>query len=488
MNNIIQTKIILFYFGLTRKRETNDLQVLSNNLNEILNLLKTLLYDCDDTKEIDIYVSYFILLYKLIAYTRDITEGKGERDLTYVMIDVWYQHFPILAKNMLKIIPENYGSWKDLKYFCKYTKHTECIDYCIELWNIQLEKDVLSYSQGQPISYVSKWIPREKSAFGWLFEKSAFEWQTRIYSPYPKKEYRQILSLLNQYINTPQIKETQQKWSEIIPDKISTTTKSKQYHTFINTYQNTQTERIKCQQNFEKYFENYNQNNYNQNYNNQNPKNKSFHLGEYIRNPHLQNQKYWNEIKKDILQSNKTPIYLLPILNISIPNLEDAIGIGCMISEISAIKNRIIVYDQNTSWLNLTGLDLTMKIKKIKERHIMEGKANLSNVFKFIQPPLSNDKDIILVIISDFSTEFYDTTDLQHKIIYWNIGSKQPICQEIPKQSIFVSGTSSSILKNIYQNIDTILITDTYDVINNLVNHPRYVKVEEFFQQKIMNE
>jgi len=473
-HNIIKSQIILFYFGLTRKREIKDLETLSHTLNEILNLLKTLLYECDDTKEIDIYVSYFILLYKLIAYTRDINEGKGERDLTYMMIDIWYQHFPILAKNMLKIIPEKYGSWKDLKYFCKYTKHTECIDYCIELWNIQLEKDISQHPL-QPISYVSKWIPREKSAFGWLFEKSVLEWQTRQYSSNPKKEYRQILSLLNQRINTVQIKETQRKWSEIVPEITSVTTRSKQYHTFINTNNNIQNERIECQYNFERY--------YNNNNIQTKSKNKSFHLGEYIKNPHIQNQKYWNEIKKDILYSNHKSKYLLPIVNISISTccLEDAIGIGCMISEISAIKNRIIVYDQHATWINLTGLDLPMKIKKIKERRIMQGKSNLSNAIQLIQSPdISN--DIILVIISDFSTETYDTTNLQNKIIYWNIGSKPPICQQIPEKSIFISGTSSSILKTITEN------NDTYTFITNLVNQPRYVKVEEFFQQKIMDE
>jgi len=480
-HNIIKSQIIFFYFGLTRKREIKDLETLSHSLNEILNLLKTLLYDCDDTKEIDIYVSYFILLYKLIAYTRDINGGKGERDLTYMMIDIWYQHFPILAKNMLKIIPENYGSWKDLKYFCKYTKHTECIDYCIELWNIQLEKDI--QNQCQTISYVSKWIPREKSAFGWLFEKSALEWQTRQYSTDPKKEYRKILSLLNQRLNTPQIKETERKWSEIIPERTSVTTRSKQYHTFINTNQKLQKERIQCQYNFERY--------YNNNNNTQSKsKSKSFHLGEYIKNPHIQNQKYWNEIKKDILYSNHKPKYLLPIVNISIPTcgLEDAIGIGCMISEISAIKNRIVVYDQNATWLNLTGLDLAMKIKKIKERRIMEGKSNLSNAIQLIQSTNIDISNTILVIISDFSTETYDTLELQNKIIYWNIGSKPPIYQQIPEQSICISGTSSSIL-HLFPFKPTITVTndsfETYSFINHLVNHPKYVKVEEFFQQKI---
>ena len=176
MHPKIKNKIIHFYFNLTRKKEQTDLEALSILLDEILILLKTSLYDCDDTIEINMFLSYFILLYKLIAYTRDITQGKGERDLTYMMMDIWYKHFPILGNNMLETITNTYGSWKDLKYFCKYTKNEKCIDFCIELWNNQLEKDITNTIS----SNVCKWIPREKSAFGWLFKKSAEECYNRV--------------------------------------------------------------------------------------------------------------------------------------------------------------------------------------------------------------------------------------------------------------------------------------------------------------------
>ena len=94
-HDTIKTKIIFFYFGLTRKYKIEDLESLSEILDNILYLIKTSLCECDDTLEINHYISYFILLYKLIVYTRDINEGKGERDLSYMMIEVWYKYFPI---------------------------------------------------------------------------------------------------------------------------------------------------------------------------------------------------------------------------------------------------------------------------------------------------------------------------------------------------------------------------------------------------------
>jgi hypothetical protein len=210
-HNIIKNKIIFFYFCLTRKHNEKDLHDLSILLDDLLYILKLSLYECDENIEIDLYISYFVLLYKLIAYTRDICFGKGERDLTYIMVEIWYKYFPVLAKHMLQTITEVYGSWKDLKYYCKYTKHEKMMDYSIELWNNQLEKDLLSLSN-EKISNVSKWIPREKSTFGWLFEKCAIDWYPRFYGTIPlntniiKKEYRQIISSLNFILDTTQIK------------------------------------------------------------------------------------------------------------------------------------------------------------------------------------------------------------------------------------------------------------------------------------------
>jgi hypothetical protein len=113
-----KTQIVLFYFNLTRKHNSTDLQHSATELENILISLKEALYECDDTVEIQTYISYFVVLYKLIAYTRDFYLGKGERDLTYMMITILYIYFPIPAENILEtVIHSKYGSWKDLKYF-----------------------------------------------------------------------------------------------------------------------------------------------------------------------------------------------------------------------------------------------------------------------------------------------------------------------------------------------------------------------------------
>jgi hypothetical protein len=93
-------------------------------------------------------------LYKMIGHTRDIVDGKGECTLTYMMIFTWYEFYPELAMFALKCLVDlgdksihQYGSWKDIKYFCQYCKNRgvfenhELIEYAIELTNAQLKSD-----------------------------------------------------------------------------------------------------------------------------------------------------------------------------------------------------------------------------------------------------------------------------------------------------------------------------------------------------------
>jgi hypothetical protein len=116
--------------------------------------LKNALYNCDDSSEILKLISFFILLYKMIGYTRDMYSGKGERDLAYVMIYVWYKYFQIPALFSLHFLTKpidgeyEYGSWKDIKYFCQYCKtqnHNHLhplIQYAIQITNEQLTEDL----------------------------------------------------------------------------------------------------------------------------------------------------------------------------------------------------------------------------------------------------------------------------------------------------------------------------------------------------------
>jgi len=301
----IQEKIIQLDFQCVRVSSPQEMQELANKVDEILVEL---------TKQPKINTKqYLIMLYKLIAKTRDIKEGKGEYALAYMMIWTWYKYFPELAMNALYLFvispnqeqnQEPYGSWKDIKYMCEYARqqgantHHPLIQYCITLINMILYNDDLLYNGTdanlsiQPISLVSKWIARESSnKFGWLNEALA----TNYFYHYLltaktqesmqkairkcKTQYRQLIAKLNRHIDTIQIKQAGGRWSEIDHAKTTSITLVKnrkallnlanpykpnhhqKSNTTIDICRSTDPDRVQCATNFKQYLETLKQNN-----------------------------------------------------------------------------------------------------------------------------------------------------------------------------------------------------------------------------------
>ena len=126
-SNSSQEQILQLSFQVTRTDENGI-----NKLKIILRNLLALFYKqvSDGTLiEKQIAKGHLSVLYKMIGQTRDIVDGKGECVLTYMMIYTWYEFYPELATFALKCLVDlgdktvhQYGSWKDIKYFCEYCK------------------------------------------------------------------------------------------------------------------------------------------------------------------------------------------------------------------------------------------------------------------------------------------------------------------------------------------------------------------------------
>ena len=112
----IDEKITQFFFQLVRCKNHSDLEL---HLHDILGRL-THVMRTSPTQEA---INRLTLMYKLIGQTRDIVAGKGEQQLTFMQIFIWYRYVPELAMNSLihLVKMQNkehpYGSWKDIKYF-----------------------------------------------------------------------------------------------------------------------------------------------------------------------------------------------------------------------------------------------------------------------------------------------------------------------------------------------------------------------------------
>ena len=538
--DIYPEQITHFAFQLTRKT-SSDLKKISYQLKDLLISLKNALFISDDTEQINKYIHYYILLYKLIAYTRDIFVGKGERDLTYMMIYVWYTQFPILAIHILQQIVSQeqkypFGCWKDIKYFCNYVRENSpkqsedpIIETCINILNQQLIKDLaLDLDESVIKSNVSKWIPREKSKkFGWLFHKCAIQWSQIIYPDYyyycykpsisfqnkVKREYRKNISNLNRQIDTIQIKQCENRWSQIKMDTITENTKQTQLNVLLNQdiygYIRRQTEdRNICRENM---ISNLFYSNLSNSNNNQKKKEiySSFQMKDLIKEiefaytiEYMENiNNNWDKVKGNILQNIEN---IIPILDLTTTNYRNALSISIMLSEISKIQNKILVYDQIPVWVNLS--ETNSLLEKINKIHTIKNSKQIetSNVFTAlellmlsIQNTNMSPEDVanlVLCIVSDFSTpikelqlhiHFFFHKNGYHTpphIIYWNVSLQQTNsypCNAFTTRTLMISGTSSSCFQ--FLNDPLWKEYTPYTYLCNVLSQERYYDLENYF-------
>jgi len=222
------------------------------------------------------------VLYQLMAHTRDIVHGYGERDLAYMQLFEWARVDVPLAKHALELFVNSsngsngngsIGSWKDVKSFFAYMRrvinvrddrdmraYTEMTDFMVGMVNARVAADVLAFYSDDSenenddptttsISLVSKWIPRENKSkkYGNLYERLACDYY-KMWLPKDKSNvtsydravlkckihYRKLISFFNRYLDTPQIKMCEQNWANIDFDRVGRRAQKLQNDAFLN--------------------------------------------------------------------------------------------------------------------------------------------------------------------------------------------------------------------------------------------------------------
>lgn len=180
----------------------NNHDILKQRLDHLLYRLKQ---DFSNTET----HTYLKTLYLLVVHVRDIYFGHGMRDLSYMMILLWYHYFPVLGIYALHqfFVGSVVGSWNDVKYFAKYLFRNGHEDHpllkiLVSLANRQLKYDYQHFLNGKTFSNVCKWIPREKK-MPEFFKMFVCDWVSRkqVFSG-DKKSYRNIISKLNKYFSS----------------------------------------------------------------------------------------------------------------------------------------------------------------------------------------------------------------------------------------------------------------------------------------------
>jgi hypothetical protein len=461
------------------------------NLNLSLNLhLKKVEPNLDLKKE------YLSILYKMIGHTRDIIDGKGEYTLTYMMIRVWYEYYPKLAffaldclvhlpflplkkvddlaLPFLKVEDHPYGSWKDIKYFCEscrskgFANNHPLIQHCVKLLNTQIKKD-FENEEISKISLAAKWAPREKSKFGWLYQLLS----THYFSNYIlsantntqktkailkcNMDYRKILSILNKKIDTLQIKQCEKNWAEINFNNVTSISLSKQKKAFLNVNKKGQpriksqfdNDRNTCKENFNNHIEKATEGKIE-------IKGKRIGLNDFtkealelikIKNVDPKNTSNNQEINLLNLQwkNNSTQTKnlenMIALVDVSGSMdgepLNAAISLGIRVAEKSSLGKRVLTFETNPKWVNLSNSENYVDMVKELKNAPWGGTTNFYLAMEMILDAIIKSKmaieeieKLVLVIFSDMqindadSKFFNNIYDFNKECLYKTIQKK----------------------------------------------------------------
>jgi hypothetical protein len=542
-SNSIQEKILQLSFQVIR---TDDAGV--SSLSIILYDLLSSLKEKVETEEKELAKGYLSILYRMIGQTRDIVSGKGECILSYMMIYTWNKFYPSLAQFALKcfVTHENkavhqYGSWKDLKYFCKYCKSkgdlndSPLIQYAVTLINEQLRKDNLHYALNKEISLVAKWVPREKSSFGWLYQALATDYfsiflssantnDRRIKATLKcKTEYRKLLSMLNKKIDTTQIKQCNQDWKNIDFNKVTSVTLTKQKKAFLNVNKNGEirrpdsVDRITCADNLNEHIQKAVRGEVEM-------KGKRVSMADFTRQARDLLQSNGTQLEKDLLNSQwrdnssqtGTLGKMIAMVDVSGSMSGDpmdvAIALGIRIAENSIIGKRIMTFSATPTWVNLDPYPDFISQVDVVGRANWGMSTNFHAALDLILDAIVQNKmapedvqDMVLVILSDMQMDsgdrcckqvLYDQMKIKYEaagirvhgtpykpphILFWNLRSTSgfPSRTTQPNASM-MSGFSPTLLN--------VFCEEGMDALQSCTPWSLFIKSLENERYKIMND
>jgi Mg-chelatase subunit ChlD len=549
-SNSIQEQIVQFSFQLTR---TSTLKPLENRLNLMLSILSEKVRS-GILPEKEVARGHLSILYRMIGHTRDIVDGKGEYNLTYMMIYAWNKFYPKLAEFALKCLVDlgdrsvhQYGSWKDIKYFCEYCKsqgnaaNHPLIQYSINLTNEQLYKDYSSLvSNPVDISLVAKWVPREKSTFGWLYEMlstnyfshflaTANTYDRRVRAVLKcKTEYRKVLSALNKYIDTVQIKQCGNNWANINFSKTTSITLTKQKKAFLNVKKTGEvrcpdnSDRVECAQHFNAHIQKAVRGEVEM-------KGKRVGMADFTKQA-IELSRGGSQVEKDLLNSqwrdnssqNGGLGKMIAMVDVSGSMDGDpmnvAIALGIRIAEKSALGKRIMTFSAKPTWVNLEECnDFISQVGVIKNAE-WGMNTNFHAALDMILDAIIQNKmapedvqDLVLVILSDMQMDsgdkcnkqaLYETMKAKYEaagirvhgtpykpphILFWNLRSTSgfPSLSNQPNSSM-LSGFSPSLL-NLFceQGMDALQACTPWSLLLRSLENERYTIMSDRLYQEI---
>jgi hypothetical protein len=442
-SNSIRERILQLSFQLTRVRDENTINNLAEQTDKILKELNGSYKASIISREE--YLEYMSIMYRMIGHTRDIIDGKGEYALSYMLLGVWHNHHPELAKFAFRlfVLPPDgaakdfhpYGSWKDVKSLYKRNKSSSLVQYGSQLLLNQLKHDSLSDNP----SLAAKWVPREKSQFGDLFTELAIDYFYDYIASAKtdearkkaiikaKMDFRKLISSLNKKLDTVQIKQCGLNWSEIDPSKQTSITMHKQKKAFLNVKKNGEQrsdadDRIACANKFKEFSQKAAKGEVE-------VKGKRVGLNDFTKEAlELIGQRQDKSDEATLLNaqwidnSKQTGALGKMIAMVDVSGsmqgdpMNAAIALGIRVAEKSMLGKRVMTFSASPAWVNLTGQDTFVEMVDTVRRADWGMNTNFSAALKMILDTIVTQnlkpedvEDMVLAIFSDMQMDQADS-------------------------------------------------------------------------------
>jgi hypothetical protein len=394
----------------------------------------------------------------------------------------------------------------------------------------QLRDDVIS---GNP-SLVAKWIPREKSQFGELFNSLALDYYGDYISTSNTQEsrkraiikakmnFRKLVSSLNKTIDTVQIKQCAFQWADIDPSKQTSITMHKQKKAFLNVKKNGEqryesADRIECANKF-----------------------KAFAVKALKGEVEVKGKRIgFNDFTKEALElirNNQTTSDESSLLNAQWLNnstqtgslgkmiamvdvsgsmsgdpMNAAIALGIRVAEKSMLGKRVMTFSATPSWVNLSGETNFVDMVQLVSRADWGMNTNFSAALRMILDAIISQKlkpddvtDMVLAIFSDMQmdkadigyTSLMDSIEKQYAdagqrlwgkpfntphILFWNLRSTTGFpTLSTQKNASMMSGFSPALL-NVFceEGLDALQSCTPWSLFVKSLNNERYQPLDD---------
>lgn len=423
-----------------------------------------------------------LLALKCLFYFRDIRGGQGERRFFRVCFNWLCKNYPEIAKKNIPNIAF-YGRWDDIIYSCVGTLIESDALHFIKR---QLALDV----ECKTPSLLAKWLPSENASSK---ETKKLGNIVREYLGFTHKQYRQILSELRTRINVLEKLMSENRWEEIVFDKIPSRAGL--------IYKNAFARRDVIAKRYEAFMKDKNTKVNAEVLNPVDIAHKAFYCHASLEDPtRVALNKYWENLKDYYNGREENGICVVDVSGsmTGLP-MEAAVSMGAYIAERGhgPFANHFITFSEHPEIVTFKGIDIVDKFDRCRKadwRYNTNIEAVFNLLLKIAKKEKVNPKDLPnrLYIFSDM--EFDAGLDIESKeeintlldsiakkwekegyelpqLIFWNLDARNNTIPAIGGRFAYISGFSMNMVECILSGKDGV------DLMLEKLNSERYSQI-----------